>query len=305
MALTYIGAVDFVQSGAPQWGGGQFDLDTLSVEYSGAAPGLDAFLDSLVEGTPSEIDSNMLLVSWQPSNASKVYPTVTLNYLGAKGGILPPGRNRRGNSLQTASTTAGPAQVTLTYLAPFTEYTWISTEPADGAIALPPAPGSASNVYHLTGQVGFTIGSTTLSGAGTLFNTEVRPDDNIIVPLHDPSEPLLTPAPTAIAFAVVSVASDTSLTFSNPAALTGHSYAPNVCVGFHASDTDVTVISIRYGCGFSGALAGLDVDQWGPFLTNAYYNTLNTPSIESEEIVPGRYWQNVQRNTTSLVASPC
>src|SRR4030095_15049519 len=146
MALTYIGAVDFVQSGAPQWGGGQFDLDTLSVEYSGAAPRLDEFLDSLVEGTPSEIDSNMLLVSWQPSNASKVYPTVTLNYLGAKGGILPPGRNRRGNSLQTASTAAGPAQVTLTYLAPFTEYNWISTGPTDGAIALPPTSGSASNV---------------------------------------------------------------------------------------------------------------------------------------------------------------
>src|SRR4030095_2288246 len=165
MALTYIGQVEFVQSGPPQWGGGQFDLDTLSVEYSGAAPGLDAFLDSLIEGSPSAIDPNMLLVNWQPARASKVYPSVTLNYVGAKGGILPPGRNRRGNSLQTASTTAGPAQLTLTYLAPFTEYTWISTGPADGAIALPPSSGSATNIYPIPGTISFTQGSPIIFGS--------------------------------------------------------------------------------------------------------------------------------------------
>jgi hypothetical protein len=302
MALTYIGAVDFVQSGPPQWGGGQFDLDTLSVEYSGAAPGLDAFLDSLVEGTPSAIDSNMLLVNWQPARASKVYPSVTLNYLGAKGGILPPGRNRRGNSLQTATTSAGPAQVTLTYLAPFTEYTWISTGPADGAIALPPAPGSVSNIYQIPGTIFFTAGSTNINGIG--FNNEpIRADDVIVVPLRAPLENVTDPP--AIAFVVASTVSDTNFTSTIPAAVTGGTYPGGVNTGFHASDTDVTVISIRYGCGFAGALTGQAVDQWGPFLTNAYFTTLNTPSIESEEIVPGRYWVNTQRNTTSLVANPC
>jgi hypothetical protein len=309
MALTYIGATEFVRSGPPQWGGGQFDLDTLSVEYSGAAPGLDAFLDSLHEGQESEIDSNMLLVNWRPSSASKFYPSVTLNYLGAKGGIMPPGQNRLGNSLQTATTESGASNVTLTYLAPWTEYTWISREPFQGAIALPPSGPAASNVYKLTGSVGFTAGGTTLTGFGTIFTTEVEPEDRIFIPLIDPVEAGLAPIPPgtpwAFSVTVVSVISDTILTFEEAAPIYGQSYAADVAVGFHKSSVDVTVISIRYGCGFAGDLAGQEVWDWGPYLAGSFYQVLNTPSFESEEIIPGRYWRNVQRNTTSLIANPC
>lgn len=103
MALTFIGETDFRQSGPPQWQQSLWDLDTLTIPYTGAEPNLTSFLFNLEKGTPSDIDQAMFLMDWRVSG-SKAYPQVDLIYSGKKEGILPPHKHSSETTVASATT---------------------------------------------------------------------------------------------------------------------------------------------------------------------------------------------------------
>ena len=112
-ALHYIEDSTFIQVKPPQWNRNfTGELDTCTVTYQGAQYRAKAFMDSLgAYGTLSCTDeaganlndSFMFLTSWT-SDENPVLPTVTLNYIGMRGGA---GRGVLAEddvSLQTVST---------------------------------------------------------------------------------------------------------------------------------------------------------------------------------------------------------
>jgi len=135
MALTYIGATSFSQSGPEQWRLGQFELDQMSVPFSGAATGLTTYVSSLTRGSAWSGDANMYLTGWNVSDSNKQYPTVTQEYIGAKGGTLPSVEHQSGDAVQSAHSNTSSlifpnvatSPVTVTYYAPSTSISAIST----------------------------------------------------------------------------------------------------------------------------------------------------------------------------------
>lgn len=103
MALTYIGETEFVQSGPPQWQQSAWDLDTLTIPYSGSQPNLDSFLNNLEKGSPADIDGDMYLMDWRISG-TKAYPQVDLVYIGKKNGEMPPKKTIKGGQIASATT---------------------------------------------------------------------------------------------------------------------------------------------------------------------------------------------------------
>jgi hypothetical protein len=131
MALTYIGATSFAQSGPEQWRLGQFELDQMSVPFSGAATGLTTYVSSLTRGSAWSGDANMYLTGWNVSDSNKQYPTVTQEYLGAKGGVLPPAKIDYDDQVQSATSsrsasTTLASPLTVQYYAPSVIYSWIT-----------------------------------------------------------------------------------------------------------------------------------------------------------------------------------
>jgi len=295
MALTFFGVTEFRQSGSPQWQQSLWELDSLTIPYSGSIENLNDFLDDLEKGQASPIDDNMLLVDWRISDQNKQWPTVDLIYLGKKNGILPPGKNGTGNAVQTVTTsnvTTGP--LTITYLAPVTSYSWISTEQGVGGLAVPPGGESESASYALTGtSFSWVHGLDILTGVASTFTTEVRVGDRIVI--FDPEAP-----PPQFRMGTVAVVTDnTHLTMAETN--TGATFFADFGSGFHISDSDITVIAIKTtATGFGGLLTGQELDQWGAILIAAYFEELVIPTVESEELVPARYWSNVQRMTSTL-----
>lgn len=103
MALTFLGTTSFARTGQEKWrAGGPFDLDQLSVDFSGAYTGLATYLASLSRGDAYSGDGAMFLMDWSV-DANKQYPTVTLNYTGAKGSTLPPVLSETSRSIQSAT----------------------------------------------------------------------------------------------------------------------------------------------------------------------------------------------------------
>jgi hypothetical protein len=309
MALTYIGETDFVQSGPVQWTQGSFDIDQMIVPYSGAGPGLDAFLASLNKWDASPIDSNMLLTDWRVSGGSKVYPEVQLSYTGVKDGILPPPQHSKGMSTQSAQATVTGIPVSITYLAPWTETTWISVEELVGGGIVPPTEPLPRNVDTLLGTLTFGMGSTTINGSGTTFLTAVEVGDilEIILPVITAGGPPGGGGIIAV-FKVTAIASDTSLTVEVASTFSGSSN--NTPTGgrslvYHIQDIGVTVISYRSGCGLSTLLLGSDASLWGEVLVGQGFENFVSTEFTSEEIVPDRYWRNTQRDTVQLMPIPC
>src|SRR4029453_6389105 len=311
MALTYIGEVDFVQSGPPQWSQGTFDIDEMTVPYSGAGPSLDAFLASLSKWDPSPIDPNMLLTQWRVSTASKVYPQVDLSYIGVKNGVLPPPQHSKGMSTQSAQATVTGIPVSITYKAPWTETTWITTEETIGGALTPPTEPQPRSTDILTGTVFVDIGSNTISGSGTSFTTQVSVGDIIemIFPhvTYFPSGPPGSVINSA-GFKVTTINNNVLLTVQTASLFTGSTNNPPTggrSIALHVQSIGVTVISYRAGCGLSTMLTGTDASLWGEVLvTNGFYSFVSA-EFHSEEIVPGRYFRNTQRDTVQLMPISC
>lgn len=108
MALTFIGETEFVQSGPPQWQQSLWDLDTLTIPFSGAQPNLDSFLNNLEKGSPADIDGDMFLMDWRISG-TKAYPQVDLVYTGKKNGEMPPRKATSGGGVASATTNTDAA----------------------------------------------------------------------------------------------------------------------------------------------------------------------------------------------------
>ena len=143
-ALHYIEDSTFIQVKPPQWNRNfTGELDTCTVTYQGAQYRAKAFMDSLgAYGTLSCTDeaganlndASMFLTSWT-SDENPVLPTVTLNYIGMRGGA---GRGVLADddvSLQTAQTTKQITDATsvnyqktitcsVTYVSSRTTYKW-------------------------------------------------------------------------------------------------------------------------------------------------------------------------------------
>lgn len=125
MSLTVIGNGAFTQIGQPRWiPGGLNELDALEIKYQGAYSELDDFRDSLVKWSASDVDDKMYLETF-PDDGDGVKPTVTLRFIGCKGGELPSPQKQHGTSLATASQTDGELQLDVLYYSPNTAYTWI------------------------------------------------------------------------------------------------------------------------------------------------------------------------------------
>lgn len=172
MALTYLGVTSFSQSGPEQWRLGQFELDQMSVPFSGAATGLTTYVSALTRGDTWSGDSNMFLTGWNVSDSNKQYPTVTQEYLGAKGGVLPPGKTDYDDQVQSASSSRSAGTVlssplTVQYYAPSTIYSWI-TAGGPGSINDVTIPDPSNDLRIIT----LSCGDTTFSG-GPIIDEQV------------------------------------------------------------------------------------------------------------------------------------
>lgn len=160
MALTYIGETEFVQSGPPQWNRNIWDLDTLIVPYSGAAPGLNDFIDSLPMGAGSDLDGNMFLSDYRVGG-SKQYPLVDLIFSGKKDGELPPAKHSSGTTVQSASSSRSSTGIiatspaTIQFYAPTSTLEYISTSP--GTTAAPSPSGSPTLITWTVGDTSLAI----------------------------------------------------------------------------------------------------------------------------------------------------
>jgi len=161
-ALHYVEDSTFIQVKPAQWSRnftGEFD--TCTVTYQGAQYRAKAFMDSLGayatlsctdEAGANLSDASMFLTSWT-SDDNPVLPTVTLNFLGMRGGA---GRNVLAEddvSLQTAQTTKAITDASsvndgktltcsVTYIGSRTTYKW-------GAGANPGATPTYSAVRNI------------------------------------------------------------------------------------------------------------------------------------------------------------
>lgn len=137
MALTFRGQTAFVRTGLPEWIPNGWGLDRLVVPMRGQIDGLKAYQDSLTPWSPaSDYDGNMFLAD-APADDHKQYPTVRLNYLGKRAGIMPPVRHSESTAFRSASSTifggvtfAGPYSYTVNimYNAPQDKASWLSRQ---------------------------------------------------------------------------------------------------------------------------------------------------------------------------------
>lgn len=157
MALTFLGTTSFSQSGPEQWKQTQFELDQLSVPYSGAVTGVTTYLAGLTRGSAYGTDANMFLTDWSV-DSNKQFPTVTLEYTGAKGGTLPAVRNEQGRSIQSATSYTSSAifplvasqPASVQYYAPSNTATAFAVDPALGTEPDDPADITVDDLISWT-----------------------------------------------------------------------------------------------------------------------------------------------------------
>ena len=161
-ALHYVEDSTFIQVKPPQWSRnftGEFD--TCTVAYQGAQYRAKAFMDSLAayatmtctdEAGANLSDANMFLTSWT-SDENPVLPSVTLTYMGMRGGVARGVLADDDTSLQTAQTTKQITDATsvnyqktitcsVTYISSRTTYKW-------AALANPGATPTYSAVRNI------------------------------------------------------------------------------------------------------------------------------------------------------------
>jgi hypothetical protein len=101
------------------------ELDRLEINYRGPCTKLDAFRASLTKWSASSIDSNMFLETF-PDDGRTPYTTVTLTYIGCRGGAVPAPVEAQGGSLATVSADDGESELSVLYWSPHSQVSWIS-----------------------------------------------------------------------------------------------------------------------------------------------------------------------------------
>lgn len=176
MALLYPGNDEWEQSGPEVWIPTPFELDQLVVPFEGPLTTLQAFVNALVVGQDSDIDTAMKLQRWTPSKARPGIAQVELLYLGPKGGVLPAKKHNDDDTVQSASSKMAssglvlPEAVTIQYYAPTSVLSYMDNQAAGISIADDPQGNPRVN--------------TMTSGDATFFVTGVVQDwvDLLFVP---------------------------------------------------------------------------------------------------------------------------
>ena len=226
---------------------------------------------------------------------------VEMIFNGSFFGDLPAGKHDNGNSYGNGQAQVpSVGTVSLGYLAPVRSFTWLSTqEGVGGTLVTPLTSGAWSSIYTITGTLHFSSGSNIVTGSGTSFISEVQAGDRIYIPTQDPDT--IAGFVGFVGLVASTPTSNTSLTVTAPASTGGTGYAVDTARGIHLASIAVSVVSIRLPATFSTLLTGVVAASLGPTLVALYFVPLVVPTIESKELVPGRYWQNTQRNTTTLL----
>lgn len=251
MALTYIGETEFAQSGPPQWQQSVWDLDTLTIPYSGSQPNLDSFLNSLEKGSPADIDGDMYLMDWRISG-TKAYPQVDLVYSGKKNGDLPPAKHSSGSSVQSASSSRSSTSILTTspvsiqFYAPTSTLEYISTSP--GTIAAPAPSGSPALITWTVGDTTLSI-SDVISDLVNVFFT-VLPTSTIDSTELVPDKYWQNTARTSVGFVpyIFDVGSGAFVTLASP----GNGYTAGDTLTVSATDGSATIAVDSVGSAWGG-----------------------------------------------------
>jgi hypothetical protein len=238
---------------------------------------------------------------------------VDLIFHGSLTGDLPAPKHDTGSASQNAQfTETGVISFSIQFVAPTTALTYFSTAPVSSA-GLPQFGHPTQNTYLITGTLNAVAGTNRVSGVGTSFLSQVVVGDQVHL-IFDGTGTIKNGA----AGTVTSIASDTSFFVDqistsinnvlNPGPLTtfpsglGTPIA-NGSFGFHLGNIPIQVTSIRVTEGAFGVLlvSGSAASLWGPIIIATYFATLVTPTYETKELVPGKYYQNVQRTNLSLL----
>jgi len=155
MGLIFTGNDDFEVAGPKRWHRDGWELDRLVIPWRGSVEDLEDFLDSHPIWEQSDVDTNMYLADY-PSDDHKQFPTVSLTYIGKRGGALPPDRTELTSSIQQTSgiafsdafilTFGLPPHWTakITYTSQVTRFTtWSRTPPNFDQITAPVPPDIA------------------------------------------------------------------------------------------------------------------------------------------------------------------
>lgn len=172
--LSFQGNDDFTPIGRPKWRpGGLNELDALEVTYLGPCTKLDAYRASLTKWTPSSIDSNVFLETF-PDDGRAPYTTVTLRYIGCRGGQVPAPVDSQGGSLATVSADDGESEVSALYWSPHVARTWISKTGGDDSGAVTPGgeidirerriSGHIPPIFRLQALASYNIAIATAQG---------------------------------------------------------------------------------------------------------------------------------------------
>lgn len=86
---TYNGRTEFGQCSLPRPSKSEYGLDSMVVDYIGAAPLLKDFLASIKQGKRMDINQRQWWVTTYAPDDNKLWPTVTLNCVGLAEGELP------------------------------------------------------------------------------------------------------------------------------------------------------------------------------------------------------------------------
>lgn len=140
--VRYCGSTDFEEVGQPQRNMADYGISTMTRKFRGAAPLLNAFMATLVQGTQFDISAGslfqtfgqfftgagaMYLQTWT-SDDDPVYPTVTLVYKGLLTGTqIALGSNERAfQSITVGCTSPQKATRDITYYSPQTNWKYIT-----------------------------------------------------------------------------------------------------------------------------------------------------------------------------------
>lgn len=141
--VTFIPAINFVQVAEPVWSMDGYGCDKASVKWRGPRTSLKAFQDALIRFSSMPASNTkyrlaaagpyptMYLVDWQAANETASFPSVTLDYLGFKNGIIPPPAkpidstsSQQVNGEGTDTATGDKVTGTIQYRASRTTWSW-------------------------------------------------------------------------------------------------------------------------------------------------------------------------------------
>lgn len=169
MAVGFSGDSDWKVSGPWRWHRDGWDMDRLIIPVRGDIDQFDSTNNQLnLWGT---FDGQMFLSDY-PSDDHKQFPTISLTFIGKKGGVLPPPRNTADSSIQQTSgivfsdayilTFGLPPHWTakITYTAPVSRYVVFSRTPPNFdeiSAPVPPEIGPADIASLVIGGIDYSV----------------------------------------------------------------------------------------------------------------------------------------------------